>query len=80
MQRNRGVDSKLECPLCYGEITVSSTGSHYVLRCTSTCLTKLLKPEPTKEAAIENFQSFKRELEMGSEMWGSKIRDGVAED
>lgn len=74
------MDGLGECPLCYGEVFASPTCSGFSVVCTSGCLQKAVKGATTREEAVENFKAFKLELEMGANMWGSKIQAGLGDD
>ena len=71
------------CKFCLKPIKVEQEAPEsFIVSCDGGCdfyLTKGMSGA-TPEVAIEKYQVFIKELDLGAEMWGSKIRDGVAED
>ena len=69
-----------DCPLCHKKTFIIRVEKEHVVNCVSGCLKKVVKSGETEKEAMDKFAEFLTELEMGADLWGSKIRDGVVED
>lgn len=78
--KQQRVQNKRECPLCYSPTSIVGVGCGVSMRCPSGCLDDLVGIKTTEAEAIEEYNKFLKELEMGSEMWGSKIKSGLGDD
>lgn len=72
-----------ECVFCYKPVDVmQETHDRFIAICEGSCAHYLNKPitGTTPEQVAERYALFVKELELGAEMWGAKIRDGAVED
>lgn len=79
-QRVANKNDRLQCPLCYSLVQITGDRLGFIAQCSGCIMSVHLVPKTSIPLALEEFKRFLLELEMGSDMWGSKIRDGVVED
>jgi hypothetical protein len=72
-----------ECKFCLKQVYIEQEDfNSYIVVCEGGCefYLKSAMSGPTSEEAKAKYDAFLLELELGGEIWGSKIRDGVTED
>ncbi len=72
-----------ECKFCLKQVYIEQEAfESYIVLCEGGCEFYLenAMSGPTPEEAKTKYDAFLLKLQLGGEMWGSKIRDGVAED
>ncbi len=69
-----------KCPMCHEKLYTVEYSCGYRVVCLKGCLNNVLTlNSKTREDAVEALETFITELNSGADIWGSKIRDGVAE-
>lgn len=71
------------CKFCFKPVNVvQEDHESFIVVCEGTCGFYLGKPMtgPTYEVAVEKYNAWLKELELGADLWDSKIKGGVVED
>ena len=72
-----------QCKFCLKPVNViQEDHGSFIVVCIGTCTFYLEKPMsgPTPQIAIEKYNAWLKELELGADMWGSKIESGLGDN